>query len=107
MCDIQAMFHQVKVDSTSETISDSCGGTMKTLREIQWNSGWPSIFSVPPLRLAARTSPWKTVADQYEEACGSEAADVVRRNFYVDDGLKSVATTEQAKDLIRKNNVAV
>ena len=31
----------------------------------------------------------------------SEAADFVRRNFYVDDGLKSVATTDQAKDLIR------
>ena len=43
----------------------------------------------------------KTTADQYEESCGREAADFVRRNFYVDDGLKSVQFVEEAKELIK------
>ena len=43
----------------------------------------------------------KTAADQYEETCGSAAADFIRRNFYVDDGLKSVPSIEQAKELIK------
>ena len=31
----------------------------------------------------------KRTADDYEEECGAEAADTLRRNFYVDDILKS------------------
>ncbi|XP_044167413.1 uncharacterized protein LOC122951466 [Acropora millepora] len=42
----------------------------------------------------------KTTANQYESVCGKEAADFVRKDFFVDDGLKSVATVEQAKSLI-------
>ena len=43
----------------------------------------------------------KTTADQYEESCSREATDFVRRNFYVDDGLKSVQFVEEAKELIK------
>ena len=43
----------------------------------------------------------KTTADQYEETCGNAAADFIRKNFYVDDGLKSVPSVEQAKELIK------
>ncbi|XP_022804737.1 uncharacterized protein LOC111341954 [Stylophora pistillata] len=43
----------------------------------------------------------KTTADQYEETCGSAAADFIRRNFYVNDGLKAVPPVEQAKELIK------
>ena len=42
----------------------------------------------------------KTTANQYECTCGKEAADFVRKDFYVNDGLKSVASVEQAKSLI-------
>ena len=43
----------------------------------------------------------KTTADQYDETCGSAVADFIRRNFYVDDGLKAVPPVEQAKELIK------
>ena len=43
----------------------------------------------------------KTTADQYEKTCNSPVADFIRRNFYVDDGLKSVQSFEQAKELIK------
>lgn len=42
----------------------------------------------------------KTTANDYEGVCGKEAADFVRKDFYVNDGLKSVASVEQAKSLI-------
>jgi hypothetical protein len=32
----------------------------------------------------------RKTADDYEKICGTKAADFVRNNFYVDDGLKSV-----------------
>ena len=44
----------------------------------------------------------KTTADDYETECGSQAANFVRDNFYVDDGLKSVSTPTNAIDLIQK-----
>lgn len=40
-------------------------------------------------------------AEQYENTCGSPVADFIERNFYVDDGLKSVQSVEQAKELIK------
>jgi len=56
---------------------------------------------VPPNRWDVPTSPLKTTAEQYEETCGSAAAAFIRRNFYVDYGLKSVPSVEQAKELIK------
>ena len=32
----------------------------------------------------------KTTGDDLEEECGNEAAEFLRHDFYVDDGLKSV-----------------
>jgi len=43
----------------------------------------------------------KTTVDQYEEICGSKAADFLKRNFYLDDGLKSVQSVDQAEELIK------
>jgi len=42
----------------------------------------------------------KTTVDDFEEECGNDAAEFVRHDFYVDDGLKSVPSVEQALDLI-------
>lgn len=43
----------------------------------------------------------KKAADDYE--CESDAAKFIRNNFYVDDGLKSVATKEEAVTLIEQS----
>ncbi|XP_028413668.1 uncharacterized protein LOC114536524 [Dendronephthya gigantea] len=42
----------------------------------------------------------KSAADDNEETVGEEAAKFLRRNFYVDDGLKSVSTVNAAVQLI-------
>ena len=44
----------------------------------------------------------KTTADDYEKKWGSEAANFIRDEFYVDDGLKSVSSVTEARDLIHK-----
>ena len=43
----------------------------------------------------------KRTADDYESEFGAEAADTPRRHFYIDDGLKSVATEDKAVSLVR------
>ena len=101
MCDIQGMFHQVKVDVEHRNL----------LRFLWWDNpelkGDPVEFRMTVHLFGATSSPGcanfalKTTADQYEETCGRAAANFIRRNFYVDDGLKSVASVEQAKDLIK------
>ena len=43
----------------------------------------------------------KKVASDYEDRCGPEAADFVKNNFYMDDGLRSVSTPEAAASLVK------
>lgn len=45
----------------------------------------------------------KATADMFEKDCGKLAADFVRSNFYVDDGLKSVATPAEALQLVESS----
>ena len=94
-------FHQVKVDV------QHCN----FLRFLWWDNpelkGDPIEFRMTVHLFGATSSPGcanfalKTTADQYEETCGSEAADFVRKNFYVDDGLTSVQSVEQAGEFIK------
>ncbi|XP_020629772.1 uncharacterized protein LOC110066861 [Orbicella faveolata] len=100
MCDIQAMFHQVKVDVEHRNL----------LRFLRWDNpelkGDPVEFRMTVHLFGATSLPGcanfalKTAVDQYEETCGSKAADFVRRNVFV-DGLKSVQSVDQAKELIK------
>ncbi|XP_028408200.1 uncharacterized protein LOC114530778 [Dendronephthya gigantea] len=43
----------------------------------------------------------KTTANDNEKALGSAAADFLRKDFYVDDGLKSVQSVDEAVNLIK------
>ena len=45
----------------------------------------------------------KKAADDGEEEFGNDAASFIRRDFYVDDGLKSVPTAQKAVDLIKSS----
>lgn len=101
MCDIQAMFHQVKVDENHRDYLRFLWGDNEEFK------GDPVEYRMTVHLFGATSSPGcanfalKTTADQYQEDCGTKAADFVRKDFYVDDGLKSVPTVEQAKNLIR------
>ena len=103
MCDIQGMFHQVKVDVEHRNL----------LRFLWWDNpelkGDPADFRMTVHLFGSTSSPGctnfalKTTADQYEETCVSAVADFIRRNFYVDDRLKSVPSMEQTKELMKNN----
>ena len=45
----------------------------------------------------------KGIADDYEHMYGKDADDFIRHCFYVDDGLCSVSSEENATDLIKRS----
>ncbi|XP_067945390.1 uncharacterized protein [Watersipora subatra] len=99
ICDIERMFHQFRVLPPFQNY----------LRFL-WFDG---LGNIVPYRMkvhlfGARSSPacatygLRYLADQYckGEPADSEAVSFVKDNFYVDDGLTSVSTTEDARLLI-------
>ena len=47
----------------------------------------------------------KRPSDESERVYGSEPADFVRQDFYVDDGIKSIAPAAQASALIKSRTI--
>ena len=100
-CDIEGMFLQVFVDVEHRNF----------LRFFWWEDGDldkpPAEFRMKVHLFGATSSPGcanfalKTTADDFEKEWGSEAADFVRDDFYVDDGLRSVPTANEAIALVR------
>jgi hypothetical protein len=102
MCDVEAMFHQFKVVEAHQNF----------LRFLWWENGdtskRPIEYRMTVHLYGAGSSPGcanfglKRIAGDYEVEFGSEAANFVRNDFYVDDGLKSVDTIEHATTLIQQ-----
>lgn len=100
-CDIEGMFHQVGVNPEHRDL----------LRFLWWPNGdlntEPKDYRMAVHLFGATSSPacanyaLRATADAYEEVYGTEAANFVRRNFYVDDGLQSAASPEDAVKLIQ------
>lgn len=100
MCDLKAMFHQVKVKVEDRNF----------LRFFWWEdgnfNGDPVMYRMSSHLFGATSSPGcanvclRRTADDYERDCETEAANFVRDNFYVDDGLKSVPSPSDAVSLI-------
>ena len=99
VCDIEGMFHQVLVNQEHRDY----------LRFL-----WAPDLKSPPQEyrmtvhlFGATSSPGcaifalKTTADKFESEHGSEASNFIRRDFYMDDGLKSTATVDEAKMLAK------
>ena len=92
MCDIEQMFHQFKVNEEHRNF----------LRFLWWEKGncelEPVEYRMSVHPFGAVSSPGcanfglRQTANDNESQFGSEAATFIRRDFYVDDGLKSVAT---------------
>ena len=101
MCDIEGMFHQVKV---SEAFRD-------LLRFLWWENGetasQPREYRMKVHLFGATSSPGcsdfalKSTANDNEREIGSTAANFLREDFYVDDGLKSVPSVDEAVQLIK------
>lgn len=91
MCDIESMFHQIGVTKECRDF----------LRFLSWEGGDlskdPAEFRMTVHLFGATSSPGcanyalKVSANDNEEELGSAPANFIPREFYVDDGLKSVA----------------
>ncbi len=100
MCDIEAMFYQVKVPVQDRDY----------LRFLWWQNGdtskEPQEYRMTVHLFGAASSPGcanfalKAAADDNEKSLGASAAQFLRRDFYVDDGLKSEPTVEEAVQLV-------
>ena len=99
--DIDAMFHQVRVPE------DQCdflrflwwpeGDLTRNLEEYQMNVNLFDAVSSPSCSNFAL----RKVAGGAEKIVGAETADVLRKNFYVDDCLRSEETEESAIQRVR------
>ena len=104
-CDIEGMFHQVKVNEEHRDY----------LRFLWWDQGDttkdPVEYRMTVHLFGAGSSPGcanlalKTTAEDNERKFGTETAEFLSKNFYVDDGLKSVKTVEEAISLIEKSKL--
>ena len=101
IADIEAMFHQVKVQPSD----------CDALRFLWWDSEYedlPVEYKMLVHIFEAKSPPCYAnkallqTADDNEEKYGKEVADTVRRNFYVGDLLKSCVTTEDATEMALK-----
>ena len=102
MCDIEQMFHQFRVNSEDRNY----------LRFLWWpdKNYWkdPIEMRMCVHLFGAASSPGcanfglKQVATDNQEEFGCAVADFLRRDFYVDDGLKSLPSDSEAIGMIHK-----
>ena len=101
MTDIKSMFHQFMVSKEHRDL----------LRFLWWKDGNPANevieYRMKVHLFGAGSSPGcanfglKRAADDGKKEFGEEAAEFIRKDFYVDDGLRSVPTVERAVTLIK------
>ena len=100
MCDVERMFHQFHVSLPDRNF----------LRFLWWEGGdiskEPQEFRMKVHLFGAASSPgcanygFRTLAKEYESQYPL-AAKFICRNFYVDDGVTSVSSADEAKKLVR------
>ena len=103
LCDIEKMFYQFRVDERHRDF----------LRFFWWPSGnldsEPQEFRMTVHLFGASSSPGcsnfglKQTARDNASQFGQHVADFLHDNFYVDDGLKSCASSDEAIDLVQKS----
>ena len=99
-CDVQAMFHQFRVPEDHRNL----------FTFLWWQSGNfcedPAVFRMTVHLFGATSSPGcanyglRQLATDYEIEFGSAAANFIRRNFYVDDGLVSMPNAQNVSALV-------
>ncbi|XP_025999410.1 uncharacterized protein LOC113007157 [Astatotilapia calliptera] len=102
MCDIERMFHQFHVKAEDQDY----------LRFLWWDDGnfqaQPSVYRMRVHLFGAASSPGcanfglKHVAAQGHGHYSETTIQFIERNFYVDDGLTSVATKDEAIKLVKE-----
>ena len=100
-CDIEGMFNQVGVDVEHRNL----------LRFLWWPNGdltaEPAEYRMTTHLFGATSSPacamhaLNATADKFEDVYGEEAANFIRKDFYVDDGLTSTPDADTATRLVK------
>ena len=103
ICDIEKMFYHFKVSVCHRNY----------LKFLWWDKNdfnkSPVEYRITVHLFGATSSPgrancgFKQIAEDFESEFGSVVADFIRRDFYVDDGLKSVASECDAVELIQSS----
>jgi hypothetical protein len=102
-CDIEAMYHQFMVNPDQRDY----------LRFLWWEDGKldspPTEYRMAVHLFGAVSSPacatyaLRQIATDHKTTFGEEASQFIMRDFYVDDGLRSVKDTETAIDLVKRS----
>ena len=102
MADVDSMFYQVRIPEDQRSYVRflwwSNGNTDSPLEDYQMCVHLFGSISSPSCANFAL----KRTADDQESKFGKEAADTLRRNFYVDDLLKSSDTSQRAQQLLSR-----
>lgn len=103
MCDIERMFHQFHVRKEDQDY----------LRFLWWENGnmetIPATYRMTVHLFGAASSPGcanfglKHLAEQGQGQFSEDAVRFIQRNFYVDDGLASVQSEEEAIQLVKES----
>ena len=104
MTDIKSMFHQFYITEEQRDL----------LRFLWWENGNPDenvveyrmkvyLFGAASCLRGCANFGLKKAADAGEEEFGFAAAEFIRKDFYVDDGLKAVPSIEEAISLIKNS----
>ncbi|XP_068221310.1 uncharacterized protein [Palaemon carinicauda] len=104
-CDVEAMYHQVLVNEEH-----------RNLLRFLWFDNHDLDGDIVQYRMTvhlfgARSSPsvanydLKAAADRFKDKTTEKAAEFIKEDFYVDDGLKSVATVEEAINLAKDSQM--
>ena len=101
MCDVEAMYHQFHVSPEHRDL----------LRFLWWTDGNldtpPKTYRMTVHLFGAISSPacanfgLKRLAEDHAATASPEVVKFVQRDFYVDDGLRSVASVQEGKDLLQ------
>ena len=101
-CDIEQMYHQFFVHKELRNY----------LRFLWWKNEQmtePMMYRMCVHLFGATSSPGcanfglKQIATDNESTFGKDVADFLRKDFYVDDGLKSVSSVTEAVDMIKRS----
>lgn len=102
MCDIERMFHQFHVKAEDQDY----------FRFLWWDNGnleaQPAVYRMKVHLFGAASSPGcanfglRHIAAQGQGSFSESAIKFIERNFYVDDGLTSVSTVDEAIQLVQE-----
>ena len=100
-CDIEGMFHQVRVNPEHRNLPRFLWWERNDLSKDPVDYHMTvHLFSATSSPSCANFAP-KQTANDFEREYGEEAANFIRNDFYIDDGLKSVPTPASAVELVK------